>query len=146
MSNSSFLVSVSVPQLSMTPYPTLIDCGASDNFINVLIAPLHMLRALREPISLHLFDGSPTPSGFISHAVTLDITVPGFPPKEVLFYLTKLHPLTKLVLGLSWLRLENPHIDWHALTVTPSGQSVTLVGCNPSTFGTISELYLTDLI
>ena len=146
MSNSSFLVSVSVPQLSMTPYPTLIDCGASNNFINALIAPLHMLRALREPISLHLFDGSPTPSGFITHAVTLEITVPGFPPKEVLFYLTKLHPLAKLVLGLSWLRLENPIIDWKALTVFPSRQEATTIGRNPPSFSTILELCVQDPI
>ena len=146
MSNSSFLVSVSVPQLSMTPYPTLIDCGASDNFIDASIAPLHMLRALREPISLHLFDGSPTPSGFITHAVTLEITVPGFPPKEVLFYLTKLHPLAKLVLGLSWLRLENPIIDWKALTVFPSWQEVATIGRNPPSFSTIPELCVQDPI
>ena len=146
MSNSSFLVSVSVPQLSTTPYPTLIDCGASDNFIDASIAPLHMLRALREPISLHLFDGSPTPSGFITHAVTLEITVPGFPPKEVLFYLTKLHPLAKLVLGLSWLRLENPIIDWKALTVFPSQREVATIGRNPPSFSMIPELCVQDPI
>ena len=37
-------------------------------------------------------------------------------------------------------------IDWHALTVTPSGQSATPVGRNPSTFGTIPELYSMDPI
>ena len=82
----------------------------------------------------------------ITHAVTLEITVPGFPPKEVLFYLTKLHPLAKLVLGLFWLRLENPIIDWKALTVFPSRQEVATIGCNPPSFSTIPELCVQDPI
>ena len=146
VSVSSFLLPVSVPTLSSSPITTLLDCGATDNFIDLSAAPLHLLRPLAEPIALHLFDGSPTPSGVITHAISLDIIVPGFARREVVFYLTKLHPLAKLVLGLSWLRLENPHIDWHALTVTPSGQSATPVGRNPSTFGTIPKLYSTDPI
>ena len=34
----------------------------------------------------------------ITHAINLTIAVPGFAPKEVVFYLTKLHQLAKLVL------------------------------------------------
>ena len=115
VSVSSFLLPVSVPTLSSSPITTLLDCGATDNFIDLSAAPLHLLWPLAEPIALHLFDGSPTPSGVITHAISLDIIVPGFARREVVFYLTKLHPLAKLVLGLSWLRLENPHIDWHAV-------------------------------
>ena len=143
---SSFLLPISVPILSSFPISTLLDCGASDNFIDTSIAPLHLVYTLPEPISLFLFDGSPTPSGVITHAINLTITVPGFAPKEVVFYLTKLHQLAKLVLGLSWLRLENPLVDWVALTVSlRSPQFPT--GCSwPETFSTIPELHLQDLI
>ena len=99
VSVSSFLLPVSVPTLSSSPITTLLDCGATDNFIDLSAAPLHLLRPLAEPIALHLFDGSPTPSGVITHAISLDIIVPGFARREVVFYLTKLHPLAKLVLG-----------------------------------------------
>ena len=138
---SSFLLPISVPLLSSFPISTLLDCGASDNFIDTSIAPLHLIYALPEPISLFLFDGSPTPSGVITHAINLTITVPGFAPKEVVFYLTKLHQLAKLVLGLSWLRLENPLVDWVALTVSPrSSQFPT--GCSwPEIFSTIPKLH-----
>ena len=97
VSVSSFLLPVSVPS---SPITTLLDCGATDNFIDLLAALLHLLRPLAKPIALHLFDGSPTPSGVITHAISLDIIVPGFARREVVFYLTKLHPLAKLVLGL----------------------------------------------
>ena len=72
---SSFLLPISVPILSSFPISTLLDCGASDNFIDTSIAPLHLIYALHEPISLFLFDGSPTPSGVITHAINLTITV-----------------------------------------------------------------------
>ena len=78
---SSFLLPISGPILSSFPISTLLDCGASDNFIDTSIAPLHLIYALPEPISLFLFDGSPTPSGVITHAINLTITVPGFAPK-----------------------------------------------------------------
>ena len=110
------------------------------------IAPLHLVYALPEPISLFLFDGSPTPSGVITHAINLTITVPGFAPKEVVFYLTKLHQLAKLVLGLSWLRLENPLVDWVALSVSPRSSQFLTGRSRPETFSKIPELHSQDLI
>ena len=99
---------------------------------------------LPKPISLYLFNGSHTPSGVITHAINLTITVHGFAPKEVVYYLTKLHKLTKLVLGLSWLCLENPLVDWVALTVSPRSLQFPTGRSQPETFSTIPELHLQD--
>ena len=82
----------------------------------------------------------------ITHAINLTITVPGFVPKEVVFYLTKLHQLAKLVLGLSWLRLENPLVDWVALTVSPRSSQFPTGRSRPETFSTIPELHSQDPI
>ena len=61
---------------------------------------------------------------------------------------TKLHPLTKLVLGLSWLRAEDPLIDWKTLTVAPChAPALGSVGHDlVPTFTSIPELYLQDPI
>ena len=82
----------------------------------------------------------------ITHAINLTITVPGLAPKEVVFYLTKLHQLAKLVLGLSWLRLENPLVDWVALTVSPRSLQFSTGRSRRETFSTIPELHLQDPI
>ena len=142
-SASSFLVSVSIPSLSSSPFSTLIDCGASDNFIDFSLAPIAQVHALPAPIALYLFDGSSTPASIITHGLIAVVTVEGFAPREVLFYVTKLHPLTKLVLGLSWLRAEDPHIDWKSLTVAPRhAPALDSVGRDlVPTFASIPELY-----
>ena len=96
--------------------------------------------------SLFLFNGSPTPSGVITRAINLTITIPGFAPKEVVFYLTKLHQLVKLVLGLSWLLLENPLVDWVALTISPRSLQFLTGRSWPEIFSIISKLHSQDPI
>lgn len=55
--------------------------------------------------------------------------------------MTPLHPLAKLVLGLFWLRQENPVINWTSLTLTQ--QTPVMVGCDPTeTYTSISELHM----
>ena len=143
---SSFLLPISIPLLSSFLITTLLDCRASDNFIDVSIALLHLIYDLPKPISLLLFDGSPTPSGVITHVFNLTIMVPRFASKEVVFYLTKLHQLAKLVLGLSWLFLKNPLVDWVAPTVSPRSPQFPIGHSWPETFSTIPKLHLQDPI
>ena len=145
-SHSSFLVSVSSHVLSPASFSALLDCGASDNFIDASFAPLHLTHALPAPIALYLFDGSATPAGVITHAITVPITVSGFNTRDVTFYLTKLHPLTKMVLGLSWLRLEDPAINWRSLTVSPRTSTLEGIGRDQPSFSAIPELYSQDII
>lgn len=64
----SFLVSVSVPALSQFPISALIDSGAS-NFVDPSIAPINLLQELSSLILLHLFNGSLTQAGVITHSV-----------------------------------------------------------------------------
>lgn len=63
----SFLVST--PALSQFTILALIDSGASQNFVDPLIAPISLLQELSSPILLHLFDGSPTHAGVITHTL-----------------------------------------------------------------------------
>lgn len=136
----SFLVSVSAPTLSQFPISALIDSGASHNFVDPSIAPINLLCKLSTPILLHLFDGSPTHVGVITHSLSVDILVEGTDYKHVDFYVTPLHPLAKLVLGLFWLRQENPVINWTSLILTQ--QTPVTVGCNPTeTYASIPELH-----
>ena len=83
------------------------------------------------------------PTSIITHGLIAVVTVEGFAPRKVLFYVTKLHPLTKLVLGLSWLRNKDPLIDWKTLTVAPrQAPALGLVGRDlVPTFTSIPELY-----
>ena len=142
----SFLVSVFIPSLSSSPFLTLIDCGASNNFIDFLLAPIAQVHVLPAPIAIYLFNGSSTPASIITHGLIAAVTVEGFAPREVLFYVTKLHPLTKLVLGLSWLHAEDPLIDWKTLA-PHHARALDLVGRDPVlTFALILELYLQDPI
>lgn len=105
-----------------------------------MCAPINLLQELSSPILLHLFDGSLTHAGVITHSLSVDVSVEGTNYKCVNFYMTPLHPLAKLVLGLFWLRQENPVIDWTSLTLTQ--QTPATVGHNPTeTYASIPELH-----
>ncbi|KAG5331680.1 hypothetical protein C0989_007568 [Termitomyces sp. Mn162] len=58
------------------PVPTLVDSGATDNFIDeslVALAP-HPLQCLPASIPLKLFDGDSTPAGDITHCLEITMT------------------------------------------------------------------------
>ena len=50
------------------------------------------------------------------------------------------------MLGLSWLCLENPLVDWVALTVSPRSSHFPTGRSRPETFSMIPELHLQDPI
>ena len=62
-SNTSFLVSTRILGISET-IPTLIDSGATSNFIDLALASMSIFvpTALAKPITLSLFDGKPATS------------------------------------------------------------------------------------
>ncbi|KAG5349069.1 hypothetical protein C0989_006198 [Termitomyces sp. Mn162] len=58
------------------PVPTLVNSGATDNFVDESLAALtpQPLRRLPAPIPLKLFDGDSTPAGDITHCLETTLT------------------------------------------------------------------------
>jgi hypothetical protein len=98
---------------------TLIDCGASRNFIDLRLAHSRpqFLIPLEAPIPLQLFDGAPSSAGDLTHQVITPILFIDGTIHKVSFLVTRLHPSTSIVLGLPWLRRWNPNINWRNLTL-----------------------------
>ncbi|KAG6876001.1 hypothetical protein C0992_001481, partial [Termitomyces sp. T32_za158] len=95
---------------------TLIDSGATDNFINeawAALAPGPPWRLLI-PICLRLFDGNASFVGDITHFVRLPITFANGQQQELWLLVTKLHAFALLILGLC---STNPWINWQSLTL-----------------------------
>jgi hypothetical protein len=122
-SSSSFLLSISIVGSPGT-ICALVDSGASSNFIDQRLAdilPLQILP-LPTPVFLSLFDGKPSSAGHISHSVDTQVSFADLSTQELRLLVTTLHPSAPIVLGLPWLRLTNPLIDWATLSITfPSG-------------------------
>ncbi|KAG5719759.1 hypothetical protein E4T56_gene18535 [Termitomyces sp. T112] len=74
-SSTKLLLHTALP-FTTNPVATLVDSGATDNFINESLAVLapHPLRHLPAPIPLKLFDGDPTPAGDITHCLEMTMT------------------------------------------------------------------------
>ena len=117
-SSNSFLVSIYVPEFSHDPVRALIDCGASDCFIDSdFVAALPVLVSiLTTPVRLRLFDGSRASHGLINQYVQSPIIFDDGTHHDLSLLVTKLHPAAQVVLGLSWLRKYNPAIDWSTMT------------------------------
>jgi hypothetical protein len=105
LSPSSFITMVSIPLLSDTPVSALVDCGASENFIDAaqvqnLCAAPHR-HCLATPCPLHLFDGSIVND--LDHIVMLLVTFVNGSRQHIEFVKSQLHPSTPIILGLPWL-------------------------------------------
>ncbi|KAG6896427.1 hypothetical protein C0992_008361 [Termitomyces sp. T32_za158] len=98
---------------------TLIDSGATDNFIDEAWATLAPGPPQRLPISicLRLFDRNASSVGDITHFVHLPITFANRQQQELQRLVTKLHASALLILGLPWLQSTNPWINWQSLTL-----------------------------
>ncbi|KAG6884673.1 hypothetical protein C0993_009054 [Termitomyces sp. T159_Od127] len=91
-----------------TPVNTLVDSGATDNFINESLAMLAaMPQRLPLPICLTLFDSSSTSASDITHYVQTIFTFTNGQWQDLQLLVTHLHTSTPLILGLSWLRSIN---------------------------------------
>ncbi|KAH9024431.1 hypothetical protein EDB84DRAFT_1564412 [Lactarius hengduanensis] len=70
---------------------------------------------LEFPITLYNIDGTLNEAGSITHKVRLTLQV-GPSEESHDFLVTSLRP-ENVILGLPWLRLRNPHIDWQEGTM-----------------------------
>ncbi len=91
------------------PLQALVDSGAEDNFLDVEQLGCQ-LEQLDKPIPAVALDSKVFTS--VTHKtspITLVMSVNHH--EKILFHIISA-PQTSLVLGYSWLRLHNPHIDW----------------------------------
>ncbi|KAG5723599.1 hypothetical protein E4T56_gene18161 [Termitomyces sp. T112] len=101
------------------PIPTLVDSSTTDNFVDESLAVLtpQPLRRLSALIPLKLFDRDSTPAGDITHCLETILTFADRQQQELQLLVIKLHPSAPIVLGFSWLRSTNPHVNWPSLTL-----------------------------
>jgi len=99
---------------------TLIDSGASDNFMDTSFAidNGYALQNLQNPLRLTLFDGSVASQGIILQSTTLDVDFPCGSRHSIQFLLTPLDRSAVAVLGYLWLHRNNPSIDWVSHKIT----------------------------
>jgi hypothetical protein len=118
-SSRSFLITAKLQQIFNKFLPVLIDCGASNSFIDekLLTEHQHLLNPLEQPLEIQLFDGRQSSAGFIEHSLITSIEFSDGTVQEVEFLKTKTHPMAPVVLGLSWLCQHNPIINWSSLTL-----------------------------
>ena len=99
-------------RISKVDNKALIDSGSEGEFIDQNFARSLGLKqtALKEPIKVFNVDGTRNKRGTITHYMELDLLV-GERIKKLRLYVTGLGK-QKVLLGFTWLRKENPDIDW----------------------------------
>lgn len=97
--------------------PALVDCGAGGVFMdqNYARSQNFPLKQLPFPINVHNVDGSPNKKGKIRYSTTAPLTVLGR-TRRTRFLITGLGS-QQIILGLPWLRKENPDINWELKTM-----------------------------
>ncbi|KAG5349026.1 hypothetical protein C0989_006508, partial [Termitomyces sp. Mn162] len=110
-SSTNLLLHTTLP-FTDKPVPTLVDSGATNNFVDESLAALasQPLCRLPAPIPLKLFDGDSTPAGDITHCLEMTLTFADGQQQELQLLVTKLHPSAPVILGFSWLRSTNPRV------------------------------------
>ncbi|SGY78585.1 BQ5605_C008g04896 [Microbotryum silenes-dioicae] len=104
-----------------SPHPDLATSFVHDNRLQLIPHPT--------PIPLYVIDGRPIQSGNITHFVHLEVQFNGH-TQSLRADVTQLGTYP-LVLGMPWLRLHNPIIDWKRNTLVYSCQSCALGHTQP---------------
>jgi len=97
-----------IPQVS-----TLVDSGATSSFIDQTFVAQHNILVVKKstPIQVEVIHGRTIASGAITHETTLlELCIDKHTEKIVFNIIsTPHHPV---ILGLPWLEVHNPIIDW----------------------------------
>jgi transposase InsO family protein len=124
-----------IPGLSIR---TLLDSGSSHCFVDRQFALRHgLVRAPIPPVTLRLFDG--TSNSMITESVNLDLHFASGHATPLTLLVTPLDSACSVVLGLNWLTLHNPLVDWASRhlefrtspDIGPASPSVTSVPLDP---------------
>jgi Retroviral aspartyl protease len=108
------VISLHFPNLS---FPSMIDCGSSHCFIDSHYAKVNHFPIVSVPcMRLRLIDRSSL--SYITCATDISVQFPCGTTDQVRFLITKLDTKFPAVLGLDWLTLHNPLINWANSSVT----------------------------
>jgi hypothetical protein len=90
----------------------LIDCGADSVFMNKTFAKKNRLTQiiLEHSIKVCNVDGTPNIGGDITHMTKMEITIQG--KKHMQHFLITNIAENDIILGITWLREQNPLINW----------------------------------
>ncbi|KAG9225530.1 hypothetical protein CCMSSC00406_0003033 [Pleurotus cornucopiae] len=90
----------------------MLDCGASDSFINREYVRKHGLKTkkLTRPAIIRNADGTPNNAGRVEEKVELRMGFKGH-VEWATFYVTNLGNVD-VIIGLTWLRRHNPEVNW----------------------------------
>ena len=91
------------------------------------------LIKLDHPVPLEVFDGHPISSGPVTHRTIPVLTCINNHEESISYYIVSSRH-HGIILGLPWLHLHNPAINWkiQSLLFSDSGCSAHLVPCLPS--------------
>ena len=112
---TSFIVNIHLPTISHL-IPTLIDSGATSNFIDSNLTSEAQLihSSLAVLITLSLFNGRPATGGFIHDYVKTKIMFSKTFFQTISWLITRLYPSVLIVLRFLWLCATSPTINWEA--------------------------------
>ena len=93
----------------------MVDSGATALFISERFVREHKIfrHPLKREILLRNIDSSSNKAGTISHYARLPLKI-GDKHEKTEFFITNIGP-ENVILGLPWLRRNNPQIDWEVL-------------------------------
>jgi hypothetical protein len=97
-----------IPQVS-----TLVDSDATSSFIDQTFVTQHNIPVVKKstPVPVEIIDGRTIASGAITHERTpLELCIGKHTEKIVLNIISTPH--YPIILGLLWLEVHNPIIDW----------------------------------
>ena len=116
-----------IPSYSSTPIPTLIDCGATLNFIHEeTVSQLRIDTQPCPPIEVSVVDGRTLPS-LVQRQATLEVKEPNLGTYHETFYVASIG-MHSMILGMPWLEHADPDIHWRAKTIElrATGQELTM--------------------
>jgi len=95
----------------------LIDCGADGVFMHKKFAEKNRLSmiTLEQPIKVRNVDGTPNVNGDIIHMVRMELSIQGRTHMQD-FLITNI-AANDIILGMTWLREQNPLINWREGTL-----------------------------
>ncbi|QRW17417.1 Retrotransposable element Tf2 protein [Rhizoctonia solani] len=100
------------------PLKTLIDSGATSNFISPLIVEKYKIpkTQLKNPQVVRMLDGTISQTGCIWHQVHITVLANGY-THSIPFLVCPIGN-TPAILGMTWLTAEAPLIDWQQGLIT----------------------------
>ncbi|KAJ3500604.1 hypothetical protein NLJ89_g9719 [Agrocybe chaxingu] len=124
----------------------LLDCGANRCYVNSSFVSTHNLPlvCLKLPISVYNVDGTRNRAGSITHSVDLLVTIKDH--VELVRFLVTNTGSSSLILGYSWLRRNNPLVDWRSgdICFRSAGNPVSAVSDGPDSGDLLCSLLEDD--